>query len=86
MRLRLFQRFWLFRFIKKFKTGGKNLGNEKITAFDNTEKMVLLRQQNKGQKNKIFVAASKNFTAGTKRFVDRTMRVTLMIEQYILLL
>jgi len=34
--------------------------------------MVLLRQQNKGQQTFFFVAATKNFAAATKRFVDRT--------------
>jgi len=36
------------------------------------KKMILLRKQNKGQQKKIFVVATKNFAAATKRFVDRT--------------
>jgi len=32
--LRIFQRFWLVKFIKKFKTRVKNLKIEKIIAFD----------------------------------------------------
>jgi len=34
--------------------------------------MVLLRQQNKGNKYFFLVAATKNFAAATKRLVDRT--------------
>jgi len=32
--LRIFQRFWLVKFIEKFKTRVKNLKIEKIIAFD----------------------------------------------------
>jgi len=41
-----------------------------LTGKQHGKKMVLLWQQNKGQQ--VFVAATKNFAAAAKRFVDRT--------------
>jgi len=45
--------------------------------------MVLLRQlPNKGQQNKIFVAATKNFAAATKRFVNRTKHFVVVTKYF----
>jgi len=44
--------------------------------------MVLLRQQNKGQRINFFVAATKNFAAATKRFVDRTKHFVVVTKYF----
>jgi len=46
-----------------------------------TEKIVLLRQQNKGQQMIFFVASTKNFAAATTRFVGRT-KLFVVVTKY----